>query len=130
LAKKLTLANNIIFWGWVEAERKLQLLKQAHCLCATSVREGWGLTVLEANGVGTPVIAYNVPGLRDAVKNGLNGMLTPQNNPHELAQCLIEFFNNPTLMKSLSENALSNSYHFNWDNTAEDFLKIMEGKIF
>ncbi|MCX8011596.1 MAG: glycosyltransferase, partial [Desulfobacterota bacterium] len=129
LTRKLNLNDNVNFFGWISSKRKNLLLKKAHCLCVPSVREGWGLVVLEANCVGTPAIVYNVPGLRDAVKNRINGIITLKNTPQSLAECLIEFFNSPILRTTLSKNAFSISRNFNWDKTAEDFLEIIEKQI-
>ena len=49
-------------------------MAEAHVLLMTSVREGWGLVVTEANACGTPAVVYNVPGLRDSVRNEETGL--------------------------------------------------------
>ena len=53
--------------GRVSEQEKRDRLTRSHVLIATSVREGWGLAVTEAAAMGTPSIAYDVPGLRDSV---------------------------------------------------------------
>ncbi len=68
-----------------EAEKR-ERLARAHCLVATSVREGWGLTVTEAAQVGTPAVAYDVAGLRDSVAAS-GGVLVPP-SPDALADAL------------------------------------------
>ncbi len=68
-----------------EADKR-ERLARAHCLVATSVREGWGLTVTEAAQVGTPAVAYNVAGLRDSV-SASGGVLVPP-TPRALADAL------------------------------------------
>ena len=73
-----------MLWGRVSEEEKLRLLARAHAVVATSVREGWGLVVTEAAAVGTPTIAYDVPGLRDSVRAS-GGELVPP-NPAALAE--------------------------------------------
>jgi glycosyltransferase involved in cell wall biosynthesis len=74
------------FCGRVGAEEKLELMARAHVLVVTSVREGWGLVVDEAAAVGTPSIAYDVPGLRDSVP-AAGGLLVPP-SPAALAIAL------------------------------------------
>lgn len=64
--------------GRVSEETKQVLLARAWVTVMPSVAEGWGLTVLEANSFGTPAVAYDVPGLRDAVRPGLTGWLLPE----------------------------------------------------
>jgi len=52
--------------GRVSEEEKLDRMARAHVHVATSLREGWGLVVSEAAALGTPTVAYDVPGLRDS----------------------------------------------------------------
>lgn len=73
-----------MLWGRVSEEEKLRLLARAHAVIATSVREGWGLVVTEAAAVGTPTIAYDVPGLRDSVRASGGVLVAP--NPAALAE--------------------------------------------
>ncbi len=72
--------------GRVSEVEKRERLARAHCLIATSVREGWGLTVTEAAQVGTPAVAYDVAGLRDSVAAS-GGVLIPP-SPNALADAL------------------------------------------
>lgn len=58
---------DVHFFGRVDDDKKLELLGRSHAVMATSVREGWGLTVTEAAAVGTPAIGYAVPGLIDSI---------------------------------------------------------------
>jgi glycosyltransferase involved in cell wall biosynthesis len=71
--------------------------------------------------MGTPVIAYNVPGLRDSVKHGETGILVKDNSPESLANAALSLLNDPTLLRKYSVNALEFSRQFNWDNTADIF---------
>ena len=63
--------------GRVPEQAKADLLSSAWLTVAPSLAEGWGLTVLEANTLGTPAVAYDVPGLRDSVRDGRTGWLVP-----------------------------------------------------
>ena len=62
--------------GRVSEQEKLDRMASAHLHVATSVREGWGLVVTEAAAVGTPTIAYDVPGLRDSTR-AAQGVVVP-----------------------------------------------------
>ena len=77
----------VTFLGRVTEEEKVDRLARADVLVATSVREGWGLVVSEAAAVGTPTVAYDVPGLRDSV-GASGGVLTPA-DPAALADALV-----------------------------------------
>ena len=79
--------SGVTFLGRVSEEEKVDRLARADVLVATSVREGWGLVVSEAAAVGTPTVAYDVPGLRDSV-GASGGVLTPA-DPAALADALV-----------------------------------------
>ena len=76
--------------GRVSNEERADLLTRAHVLVATSLREGWGLTVSEAAVCGTPSIGYAVPGLADSIPASGGALVDP--NPDALADALVSFF--------------------------------------
>lgn len=71
--------------GRVGEDEKRRLLAESDLLVACPAREGWGLTVTEAALLGTPAVAYDVPGLRDSIIDGRTGVLTAQ-EPAALAR--------------------------------------------
>ena len=86
------------------------------------MREGWGLIVTEANALGTPAIVYDVHGLRDSVKAGINGLITHKNTPQSLATTIDRFFSDERLMKKLSASALQHASTYTWDKSATSAL--------
>lgn len=123
--KKLGIDQNVTFFGFVSEEEKFMLLARAHLLVHTSIREGFGLTIPEAGWVGTPVIAYNSPGLRDVVKNDKNGVLLEKNNYEKLAEKSLEIVNNLELYKKLCKGAREEARKYKWNNTVESMLNIL-----
>jgi glycosyltransferase involved in cell wall biosynthesis len=117
--------KDVKFYGYVSSEMKYDLLRRAHLVLMPAVREGWGLVVTEANAMGTPVVGYNVPGLRDSIKDGETGILTKENSPDCLASSAISLLKSPPLLKNFSYNALQFSKQFNWNNTYNMFDKIL-----
>ena len=61
-------------------------MARAHCLLVPSVREGWGLVVVEANAVGTPAVGYDIRGIRDSIRPGETGVLVTAGDPEALGQ--------------------------------------------
>ena len=59
-------------------------MARAHCLLVPSVREGWGLVVVEANAVGTPAGRLRRPGIRDSIRTGETGVLVAAGDPEAL----------------------------------------------
>jgi glycosyltransferase involved in cell wall biosynthesis len=115
-------SKDVIFFGHVGNTEKYNLLSRAHVLLVPSMREGWGLIVTEANAMGTPVVAYNVNGLRDSVQNGKNGILVNDNTPESLATAALSMLQGNELLKKFSVNALEYSKQFNWDRTVDYFV--------
>jgi glycosyltransferase involved in cell wall biosynthesis len=117
--------KDVKFYGYVSSEIKYDLLRRAHLVLMPAIREGWGLVVTEANAMGTPVVAYNVPGLRDSIKDSETGILTKENSPECLASSAISLLKSPQLLKNFSYNALQFSKQFDWNTTANMFDEIL-----
>ena len=90
-----------------------------------ATREGWGLVVIESNAMGTPVIAYSVPGLVDSVQNEINGLLLEKNTPDELADRAVSILRDKSKLLNLSRSSLEYAKKFNWNDTAYEFEKIL-----
>jgi glycosyltransferase involved in cell wall biosynthesis len=112
---------NVKFFGYVDDARKVELMQRAHAMLVPGIREGWGMVITEANACGTPAIAYDIVGYRDAVKDGETGLLT-EATPEALARAAIGFARDTDLQRQMSESALSWSNQFSWDATAAAFL--------
>ena len=121
--------KDVVFYGHVDNQVKYDLLRKAHVVLMPSVREGWGLVVTESNAMGTPVIAYNAPGLRDSIIDGKTGILLKENTPESLATAAITLLTDKDLLKKYSNEALAYSKQFSWDNTAKVFDKIIKDVI-
>jgi len=113
------------FGGLQDAERR-EMVKRAWVLVNPSIREGWGLNVVEASASGVPCVAYDVAGLRDSVKNGVTGFLVKAGSTESLAEGVMEVLSGKSLRETLSKNALEYSRQFSWDNTTKEFQSVLE----
>lgn len=121
--------DGVRFWGRVSDALKMQLLTRAHLLLYPAVREGWGLTVIEANAVGTPAIGYNVPGLRDSIRDGETGVLVPAGDVSSLAGRAIELLADNPSREAMALRGLRWAGQFSWDRTAREFMARLGGRI-
>lgn len=127
LCRKLNILNNVLFYGPIEEQKKISLLRSSHFLIHTSVREGFGLTVIEANSQGTPVIAYNSPGLKDIVEDGINGykikaLKKDKKRREQGAKKILAVFKNKEKYKKLVSSSIEYSKKFKWSKaTAQSF---------
>jgi glycosyltransferase involved in cell wall biosynthesis len=119
LARRLQPDGSVEFTGFVSEDRKVELLQRMWVKVNPSFKEGWGLTVVEANACGTPVVASDVPGLRDSIKDGETGVLYPYGNLAALAERVVRLLRDEPLRKQLSLNAREWARTFDWDVMAE-----------
>lgn len=106
--------------GRVSEREKTELLARAWLTVAPSAAEGWGLTVLEANAVGTPAVAYDVPGLRDSVRDGVTGWLVPEGEGlGKILTTALEELADPLRRMAMARQTTAWANHFSWDSSAE-----------
>jgi glycosyltransferase involved in cell wall biosynthesis len=125
LATALKLTAAVTFTGYLPEPATVELLEKAWFTVAASIKEGWGLTVTEANACGTPVIASNVPGLRDSVRDRETGLLYPYGNVEALAASMVQLVRDARLRDELGRNALAYAKEFTWDKAAEGTLAVL-----
>jgi glycosyltransferase involved in cell wall biosynthesis len=116
--------DSITYKGRVTLSEKRHLMERAHLLLVTSVKEGWGLVVSEANSQGTPAVVYDADGLRDSVKHRKTGLVTDP-NPEALAAAAIKLLQDEKLYKRLRVEAFRFSKTLNFDQTYKDIAKYL-----
>ncbi len=109
------LKGHITFTGQLPEEEKNAALRKAHMLVHSSIREGWGLNVIEANAMGTPAVVYPVGGLVDSTVHGQTGIVTAEETPASAADCLQALLAQPADYDRLRINAWERSKTFAWN---------------
>ncbi|MFH1313435.1 MAG: glycosyltransferase family 4 protein [Candidatus Eisenbacteria bacterium] len=125
-AGKLGISDRVDFMGSVSEQEKIDMLRKSHVVVNPSSKEGWGVTVIEANACGAPVIASDVPGLRDAVVDGETGFLVPYGDIDGFAARIKQVLSNHSLRTTLSRQAIDWAKRFNWDDSADAILKVID----
>lgn len=123
IVEEKNLTNHVEFRGYLSEKEKAELLGKAWLFLTMAEKEGWGITVIEANAMKTPSIGANVQGLRDSIQNNKTGYLVPPGNVKALSEKIIEVCSNKSDLDTLSNNAYNWSKNFTWDNSAKHFLK-------
>lgn len=119
--------DGIKFMGRVSEKEKIDLLSKSWIQVNPSIREGWGINVIEGNACGAPCIAFDVHGLRDSIVDGKTGILVKENgDPEKLAEAIIKVLEDGKLREKLSKNSLKWSKRFTWDKSAEEFLEVLK----
>ncbi len=125
-AERLRISGAVEFPGFVSREQKVECLCRSHVAVYPSLKEGWGLTNIEANSCGTTVIAANTPGLRDSVKDGISGLLYDYGDIRQLADRITRILSDEELRRRLETGAQEWAARFNWDTAAEEFMGLCE----
>ncbi|MBS0029810.1 glycosyltransferase family 4 protein [Chitinophaga sp. 22321] len=102
-AKELQVENHVTFDGF--RQDVPAVLNAADIYCLPSLWEGFPIGVLEAMAMGKAVIASDVDGTREAVKDGENGLLVPAENSTALAMAIVKLATDGALRQSLQQNA-------------------------
>lgn len=119
-ARELGVERFVRFRGYVDAAEKQALLARASLVVMASVREGWGLSVTEANALGTPAVVYARPGLLDSTVHEQTGLVTDA-DPASLAAGIVRALTEPDLYERLCRGAVDWSRRFTWDRASADF---------
>lgn len=125
LALKLKLSPFINFSGKVTEKTKVSYLSKAWVMVQPSNMEGWGITTIEANASGTTVIASDVPGLRDSVKNPHCGILVAPRDVKGFAEKIELVLTHKKLRNSLEKQSLRWAQNFSWEKSADNFAEIL-----
>ena len=120
------IADRVELRGFVDEEEKVRLLQTAHVIASASEKEGWGLTVLEAAACGTPAVATDVPGLRDAIRDGETGLLVPSGDVGALSAALGRVLGDPALRARLGATAIRLAARHDWDTTAAGVSAVLD----
>lgn len=106
------LGNLVMFLGRRRDVGKLMAASDIFVL--PSVREAFGIVLLEASVAGIPVVASNIGGIPEIIDDGVTGILVPPNNAEELTQALQKYLENPSLASKLASAAqkkVSEEFH-------------------
>ena len=118
LVRRLRLADRVHFAGRVSEATKRTLMERAWIHAITSTKEGWGISVIEAAACGTPTIASDTPGLRDAVVHGETGLLVRHGDVTALADAIRGLLADRPRLDRLAAGARARAETFTWDAAA------------
>jgi glycosyltransferase involved in cell wall biosynthesis len=101
-------------------------LAESGLLVLPSLAEGFGLVLIEAMAAGVPIVATNVPGIRNVIRDGQTGLLVPPRNPHELAKAIRRVIDDPDLRRRLIERGkLEVQRRFTWDIVLDQYRAVL-----
>ncbi len=105
----------VSFRGRVTDDELVTLYRRAWVVASASAAEGWGMTITEAAACGTPAVATDIAGHRDAINDGVTGVLAPL---ALLGERLGEVLADDELRNKLAAGAREHARRFTWEATA------------
>jgi len=120
LVQSLGIENSVKFYGYVSEQEKFDIYKRAWVLIHPSLKEGWGLTVIEAASQGCVAVGYNTAGLRDSILDQKTGLLVEHKNINALALSVLKIIKDKNLREVLGNNAVKRSIKFSWAQSTKE----------
>src|SRR3984885_8301191 len=116
--------------GKVDDETKRIELERSDVLCAPSLGgESFGMVLTEAFAAGTPVIASDIAGYRDVVRDGVDGVLVPRGDAQALAETLRDLWEEPVRRAAMARAAALGADRFAWPRVAAQVREAYEEAI-
>jgi phosphatidylinositol alpha-mannosyltransferase len=130
LAPMMIESDDVRVLGKVDDDVKREELEHADVLCAPSLGgESFGMVLTEAFAAGTPVVASNIAGYRDVVRDGVDGVLVPPADPRALAEALRDIWEEPERRAAMARAAAADVQRFAWPRVADEVMQAYKEAI-
>jgi glycosyltransferase involved in cell wall biosynthesis len=120
VARRHGVAAAVEFLGYVSEAAKLERYRRSWAVVLPSLKEGWGITNLEAAGCGTPALAADNSALRESVRDAETGYLFPTADAAALARAMARVAGDAALRERLGRGARAFAETFGWERTAQE----------
>ena len=131
LTNKLNLKNKIEFLGYKTGKEKLKYFFDADLLVVPSIvtkigdTEGLPVVIMEGLASGLPIIATDVGGIKEIIKNGYNGLIIKEKNSKEIANKIKLVIENNKFKRRLSINAKKSSRNYDWGYISKKYADLI-----
>lgn len=126
LIKKLNLAKHVKLLGHIPREELAKRYALSDIFVLPTRFESFGIVLLEAMASGLPIIATNTTAVPELVRNGVNGILVPPEDPIELSRAISDLIDDDEKRVMMSKNSLrlSRSIYYTWDRIVTDLERV------
>jgi glycosyltransferase involved in cell wall biosynthesis len=124
LTEEVGVGDRVSFAGHVSEETKHALLSRSWVALTPSIKEGWGLTILEAGACGTPTVAMaGAGGVAEAIVDGETGLLAT--DEEHLTTLVGELLRDPERREAMGVLAAKHAQSFTWERSGERFAELI-----
>jgi glycosyltransferase involved in cell wall biosynthesis len=125
--QKLHLDSSVELGGWLEHEELPAFLRGLDVFVMPSTWEGFGVAAIEASAVELPVVASDIHGIPDAVRDGVTGLLVRPKQPAALAEAIARLIDEPRLRASMGKAGREYvARHYDWSKNVAQMAAIYE----
>jgi len=125
VARTLGVTDMVDFLGFVDEKTKHRVYASAWLLALPSLKEGWGIVVMEAATHGVPAVAYrDAGGVRESIQHGRTGVLV-DGDVLDYAQALDDLLSDPARVHVMGATAQRRAEEFTWAATAKAFAAVL-----
>lgn len=125
-AARIGLGDHVRFVGAVPHEQLAMYYAMADVCVVPSLTESFGLVALEAQALGTPVVAASVGGLREVVEDGVTGYLVEGHDPEDYARSIADVLDDPVRKAEMSDEARRRAGRFTWHRAVDRLAAIYD----
>jgi glycosyltransferase involved in cell wall biosynthesis len=118
------LKKNVDLLGFLQDKKAFGTIKGSKIFISPSHEEGFGIAFLEAQALGLPVVAWDLPVFKEIFPKGM--IKVKMGNTEKLADEIVKLLTDESLYQKLSEEAVSNAIQYGWDKTARRELSLMK----
>lgn len=121
--------KNVHYLGYQNKENTISLIRGSDVLIQPSLKEGISSTILESMACNTIVIASNVGGNTELIKNNTNGIIIDPKDSNSFVKQIITLLNDIELRKSFGNQALKTVEKYDWNPVGNLYLNIYESVL-
>lgn len=123
-AERLGVADRVEFTGFVDERAKHEQLAAAWVHVCPSVKEGWGMVVIEAGGHGVPTVGYHASGgLQESVVDGVSGVLV--DDLDQMTAAVTRLLEDEPTRRAMGEAATRHAANFEWPVSVASFAGVL-----
>jgi glycosyltransferase involved in cell wall biosynthesis len=123
----LELGRDVVLLGTVDDDELPAWYRAADALAFPSLKEGWGLAVLEAMSAGLPVVTSDIPVFREYLTDGEDALLVAPGDPAALAGAMRSLVEDPSRRDRLRAGGDRVARRFTWQATAAQHMRVYDG---
>lgn len=127
ICKEKNVSDHIVFCGWVQGQKKIDIICNADVFVLPSYNEGLPVSIIEAMSASLPIVSTYVGGIPDIIKDDVNGFLVQPGNVKAIADRIIQLLENePLRIKMGQQNAMKANTLFGIDVVIKQLCQIYQ----